>query len=188
MEMSAAEIKRRYEKADGRRKRLQQLSILAELNGCARYDIAKIIYDAGGSDITKSDLERFKRSVEKDMRKVIEAGASRKEPETVAPTQCQPAEPVNVWEQDEPEIEQEEDDETGQQETEREPTKKGETKRRELPSVIVDALIFRMDALDEDMRQISQKQKELAEEMKQKETEYLEICGFIGIGPQAAEA
>ena len=188
--MTDTEIIRSYEGAGTRKK--HQITVLAQLNDCTRHEIIMRLTTSGVKITDGEYIKQCERTQEKERAELraldaeARAAEARREGGKMEGKSKQyedsksKAEGRKTAEVKPDDSDRKTDSAVGKNEkTEGKRAKQAVDK---LPQCVVDALMARIDILDDDMRTITKRKKELEEAMKQKEEEYTEICRFMGIG------
>jgi len=171
--MTDTEIIRSYKGAGTRKK--HQITVLAQLNDCTRYEIITRL-TAAGVEITDGQyIKQCEKTQDKERAELraadeeaYAAAAARKEGKKM---------PEKVNKEDAVQQSQ-----RMEEKTEKAAGKKKKAKTDVMPQCVYDALIARLDVLEGEMRNITNRKKELEEALTEKENEYKELCRFMGIG------
>ena len=168
--MTDTEIIRSYEGAGTRKK--HQITVLAQLNDCTRYEIITRLTAAGVKIADSQYIKQCERMQEKERAELratdaeaYAAAVARKEGKRM-PEKAKKVDAVQQSERVE----------------EKAAGEKKKAKTDSIPQCVYDALIARIEILDDEMRNITHRKKELEEALTVKEDEYKELCKFMGIG------
>ncbi len=167
--MTDTEIIRSYEGAGTRKK--HQITVLAQLNDCTRYEIITRL-TAAGVEITDGQyIKQCEKTQDKERAELraadeeaYAAAVARKEGKRMS------------------EKAKKEDAAQQSQRTEEKAAGEKKAKTDSIPQCVYDVLIARLEILDDEMRNITHRKKELEEALTVKEDEYKELCKFMGIG------
>lgn len=187
--MTNTEIIRSYKEAGTRKK--HQITVLAQLNGCTRYDIIDRLTTSGVKITDGEYIKQCERTQEKERAELraldaeARAAEARREGGKMEGKSKQYEDSKSKADKRKA-AEVKPDDSDGKTDSAVGKTEKAEGERAKqavdkLPQCVIDALMARIDILDDDMRNITKRQRELEEAMKQKEEEYIEICKFMGV-------
>ena len=185
--MTDTEIIRSYRGAGKRKK--HQITILAQLNDCTRYEIIKRLTAAGVKITDAEYIKQCERTQEKERAELrtldaeYAAAVAKKEKKSME-RGCKSYEESKTDKLETAEVKPDDSDRKTDSAVGKTEKAEGERAKQavdKLPQCVIDALMARIDILDDDMRNITKRQRELEEAMKQKEEEYIEICRFMGV-------